>query len=49
MTENQQDPKTVTEEAGGYGTPTAEQEMPGGRREENSPSPARRRPSTPLG
>ena len=30
MTDNQQDPKTVTEEAGGYGTPTAEQEMPGG-------------------
>jgi hypothetical protein len=30
MTENQQDPKSVTEEAGGYGTPTAEQEMPGG-------------------
>ena len=30
MTENQQDPKTVIEEAGGYGTPTAEQEMPGG-------------------
>jgi len=29
MTENQQDPKTVTEEAGGYGTPTAEQEMGG--------------------
>jgi hypothetical protein len=30
MTEHQQDPKTVTEEAGGYGTPTAEQEVPGG-------------------
>ena len=30
MTENQQDPKSATEEAGGYGTPTAEQEMPGG-------------------
>ncbi|MFF2242927.1 hypothetical protein ACFVTM_01925 [Arthrobacter sp. NPDC058130] len=30
MTDHQQDPQAVTEEAGGYGTPTAEQEMPGG-------------------
>jgi len=29
MTENQQDPQAATEEAGGYGTPTAEQEMGG--------------------
>jgi hypothetical protein len=30
MTENQQDRKAATEEAGGYGTPTVEQEMAGG-------------------
>jgi len=47
MTENQQDPKTVTEEAGGYGTPTAEQEMGGDGKK--FAQPARRRPSTPPG
>ena len=30
MTDHQQDPKAATEEAGGYGTPTVEQEMAGG-------------------